>query len=227
MWPVCSGFSIWRSSLLCAAGGLRFWFPGRVSYREIGGIRSLRATRLVGCALGVLLGACPMLCGILIPSWLGYPEPHSLSEIRFRNCRRPLIYLNCLAKLVAKFLLSLGLLCLLFLLRVLLRNEKAAIVCVGALCALLAASEQSLDHSQYALVMYALMLFCADALRTCGICVLAFCRTSAHYISDHLRCIRLVFRLRLCCSRNICGHCSLCLPLFARRPPAHQRNAPG
>jgi predicted Ser/Thr protein kinase len=81
---------------------------------------------LAGCAWGVSLASIILPLANFAPHWLGYPEP-APELVNYASAGRfyiPVI----IALLLVAILQSLGELCLLFLLRVLLRNDKAALV---------------------------------------------------------------------------------------------------
>jgi serine/threonine-protein kinase len=80
---------------------------------------------LAGCAAGVLL-VSPLPLTIFIPRWLGYPEP--IPRVVGYAVAGRFYISSVLLNLSYTLLISLGLLFLLFLLRVLLRNDNAAFV---------------------------------------------------------------------------------------------------
>jgi hypothetical protein len=83
---------------------------------------------LVGCALGLLLSCLRLFAFFLFPSWLGTLQLTYLSSPTFDSAMGTRFFISYLLFLfISSIGLSLLLICLLFLLRILLRNQKAAI----------------------------------------------------------------------------------------------------
>ena len=89
---------------------------------------------LIGSAFGVLVSCILMLSQLQIPSWFGYAElapPPAGSALLGNIIGARFLISGLLGSVIQAIAISLAVLCLLFIMRVLLKNQKAAIiVCV-------------------------------------------------------------------------------------------------
>jgi hypothetical protein len=153
----------------------------------------------------------------LTPSWFGIggpklPGTFDLSTVLGTN----FLVSALLVHVVSAVIFSLTMIGLLFLMRILLRNQKAA---VAASILIAALSDSGSDYWAFALCLlffYPIVFF---ALTRFGIVSVAFFVFFWRLFMDLP--VRVVFQHRLCHPGHTGSHRSLCLPHLPRRPPAY------